>query len=304
MVCERDSEQRGASVVKRDVSAHAVDPCLVLGDLAVLLAEGGAVAPALTALQDGLGLSSVCLRDLAGQLVAGTTVSTGPVLEIPVHGRAGAPLGVLVTTGGVPSQLPALRSAAAVLGLALTPHPAEDLEDDRDALADALHDGPVQSLVVARYASDAAVRGGDAAAARDAVQSALVEARRFLWWLRPRGGAGLVEAIDQLSTHLVEAGGHPLGLVGDVEAARALRGAAGVTAYRLVQALAKPDGPAVRVSLRTDRDQLVVDVDGGATLPDPASWQRRAQALGGTLQTTTAGRVRLVLPHPEARTSQ
>jgi hypothetical protein len=289
-------------VAERDASTHVVDPCLVLGDLAVLLAEGGAVAPALEALRSGLGLTSACLRDLDGGLVAGTSSAERPVVEIPVHGRAGAPLGLLVVTGAGPTLLPTLRSAAAVLGLALTPHPSEEVEEARDALADALHDGPVQSLVVARYASDAAVRGGDPTLARDAVQTALVEARRFLWQLRPRGGSGLVEALDQLSTHLVESGAAPLGLLGDVEAAAALRGPAGVMAYRLVQAVAKPDGPATRVTLRTDRDRLLVDVAGGTPLSDPTTWQRRAQELGGELQTTTS-RVRLVLPTPDARTN-
>jgi signal transduction histidine kinase len=297
-------EQRwkGLAVAARHESTDDVDPCLVLGEVAVLLAEQGPPGPALTALEKGLGLAALGLRDLGGRLVAGTTAPARPVLEIPVHGRAGALLGTLVAVGALPSQLPALRSAAAVLGLALSPAASTDVEDDRDALADALHDGPVQSLVVARYASDAAVRGGDATAARDAVQAALVEARRFLWQLRPRGSAGLVEAMDQLSTHLVEAGGAPLGLVGDVEAAAALRGPAGVTAYRLVQAVAKPDGPAVRVGLRTDGDRLVVDVDGGVPLSSPERWLRRAQALGGDLQ-TSAGRLRLLLPHPEARTN-
>jgi len=289
-------------VGERNASRTLADPCLVLGDVAVLLAERGPIGPALSALESGLGLSAVCLRDLDGHLVAGSTGVARPVLEIPVHGRAGAPLGMLVASGAVPAQLPVLRTAAAVLGLALTAPAPEDDEDERDALADALHDGPVQSLVVARYASDAAVRGGDAAAARDAVQAALVEARRFLWQLRPRGSGGFIEAIDQLSTHLVEAGGSPLGLVGDVEAAAALRGPAGVTAYRLVQAVAKPEGPSVMVSLRTDSGRLVVDIDGGVPLSSPDRWQRRAQALGGDLQTTT-GRVRLVLLHPALKGS-
>jgi hypothetical protein len=290
-------------VAERDKSHDVVDPCLVLGEIAVLLAEGGPAGPALRALESGLSLSALGLRDLGGRLVAGSSAPEGPVLEIPVHGRAGTPLGMLVAVGAVPSHLPVLRSAAAVLGLALTPPEPLDVEDDRDALADALHDGPVQSLVVARYASDAAVRGGDAVAARDAVQAALVEARRFLWQLRPRGSAGLVEAMDQLSTHLVEAGGSSLGLVGDVEAAAALRGPAGVTAYRLVQAVAKADGPPVRVGLRTDGDRLVVDVDGGVPLPDPDRWLRRAQALGGDLE-TSAGRLRLLLPHPAHKASE
>ena len=275
------------------------DPCLVLGDVAVLLAEGGPPGPALQALQSGLGLTAVGLRDAAGRLVAGTPADpdAGPTVDIPVLGRAGTRLGMLVACGAAPGQLPALRRPAAVLGLALTPPASEELEEDRDEVADALHDGPVQALVVARYASDAAARGGDPVAARDAVQAALVDARRFLWQLRPRGGSGFVGALDQLSAHLVEAGGSAVGLLGDVDAAAALRGPAGVTAYRLVQAVARPDGPQVRVQLRVDGDRVLVDVEGGVPLPSPDRWLRRAQALGGDLQ-TPAGRLRLVLPHP------
>jgi signal transduction histidine kinase len=234
--------------------------------------------------------------------VAGTTSDSGPTHELPVLGRSGSSLGTLVVSGAVPAQLPVLRTAAAVLGLALAPAVVEDLEADREALADALHDGPVQSLVVARYAADAAARGGDAGLARDALQSALVELRRFLWHVRPRGSAGFVEALDQLSAQLTEAGGPALGLVGDVEAAAALRGAAGVTAYRLVQAVARPDAPAVRVALRREAGRLLVDVEGGATLDNQETWTRRVQALGGDLQ-TSAGRTRLVLPPPDVRTS-
>ncbi|HUR14264.1 MAG TPA: hypothetical protein VM097_07200 [Mycobacteriales bacterium] len=279
------------------------DPCLVLGDIAVLLAGGGAPGPALQALQSGLGLTAVGLRDTAGRLVAGVlgAADAGPTVDIPVLGRAGTRFGMLVASGAAPGQLPALRSAAAILGLALMPSPAEDLEDDRDEVADALHDGPVQALVVARYATDAAVRGGDPDAAREAVQAALVDARRFLWNLRPRGGSGFVGALDQLSAHLVESGGSTIGLLGDVDAAAAVRGAAGVTAYRLVQAVARADGPAVRIRLRTDRERVLVDVEGGIELPNPDRWLRRAHALGGDLQ-ISAGRLRLVLPHPDART--
>ena len=273
------------------------DPCLVLGDVAVLLADGGAPGPALHALRTGLGLAAVGLRDGAGRVVAGSVADSVPTVDIPVLGRAGTRLGMLVACGASPGQLPALRSAAAVLGLALTPPASEELEEDRDEVADALHDGPVQALVVARYASDAAARGGDPAAARDAVQAALVDARRFLWQLRPRGASGFVGALDQLSAHLVEAGGSAVGLLGDVDAAAALRGPAGVTAYRLVQAVARPDGPHVRVRLRVDGEHVLVDVEGGVALASPDRWLRRAQALGGDLQ-TTAGRLRLALPHP------
>jgi signal transduction histidine kinase len=294
-----DGVVREVSVAERE--SVPVDPCLVLGDVAGLLADGSALPAALEALVRGLGLRTAVLRAPDGTVLGGSAPEAGaPTLELPVHGRSGARMATLTVSGAVAAQLPALRSAAAVFGLSLVPAD-EDVERDRDELADALHDGPVQSLVFARYASDAAVRGGDVAAAREAVQAALVDARRFLWQLRPRGGSGLVEALDQLSTHLVESGGRPIGVLGDVAAATALRGGPAVTAYRLVQAVARPQASAVRVILRTDGTSLRLDVEGGAALESPERWARRAAALGGDLR-TSAGRIRLVLPNPEART--
>lgn len=288
------------AVAERDESPF-VDPCLALGEFAALLADGSALAASLETLRHRLGVRGIVLCDAAGSVLAGSPSADGPLVELPVYGRSGSRVGTLGVTGSRAADLPVLRSAAAVLGLALVP--SQDLlEDDRDALADALHDGPVQSLVVARYAADAAVRGGDAAVARDAVQSALVDVRRFLWHLRPRGASGLVEALDQLSSHVVEAGGSPVGLVGDVDAAAVLRGGPAVLAYRLVQALARADGPPVRVALRADDDRLVVDVDGGTPLTDADRWERRARTLGGEL-TASAGRTRLALPRPETRPS-
>jgi hypothetical protein len=49
------------------------DPCLVLGDVAVLLADGGAPGPALQALQAGLGLAAArsAVLAIAGDLPPG-----------------------------------------------------------------------------------------------------------------------------------------------------------------------------------------------------------------------------------------
>lgn len=292
------------AVAERE-AARAADPCLVIGEVASLLVDGDAVPAALQALVDGLHLRTAVLRSTSGTVFGAASQDSGaPVFEVPVHGRSGALLGTLTVSGATPADLPALRSAAAVLGLALAPpqqDDRDDAEDDLDDLADALHDGPVQALVAARYATDVAVRGGDSAMAREAVQTALVDVRRFLWHLRPRGSAGLVEALEQLSTQVVEAGGQPLVVLGDVEAAAALRGQGGVLAYRLVQAVVAAGGSAVRVALGVDGARLSVDVDGA--LPSFDRWRRRAQALGGEL-TTTPGRLRLVLPRPsDARTS-
>jgi len=289
-----------SAVAEQDVST-SVDPVLALGEFAALLADGSAVPEALASLKARTGAAGIALRDGSGALLAGDAALSGPLVELPVHGRSGARVGTLLVSGSHAGDLPTLRTASAVLGLAVAVE--EDLlEEEQDAIADALHDGPVQSLVVARYASDAAVRGGDAALARDAVQTALVEVRRFLWQLRPRGAAGLVEALDQLSSHQVEAGRPPIGLLGDVDVAASLRGAAAVLAYRLVQAMARADGPAVRVALRCDGTRLVVDVDGGTPPDDVDRWQRRARTLGGDL-TSSSSRTRLVLPQPETRHS-
>lgn len=282
------------------------DPALVLGRVAGLLAEGGAFPEALDLLCSGLGLRTAVLRSAAGDLLAVggdalhavplmRSTDRDPALELPVPGRSAT----VTVVGARPSQLVTLRAAAAVLGLALAPVcTAEDLvasaERDRDELADALHDGPVQSLVVARYAADAAVRGGDPAAARDAVQEALVAVRRLLWHLRPRGAAGLPEALDQLSVQLAESGVPPVTLDGDVSAASGLTGSRATTAYRLVQAVCRPDG--ARVTARREHASLLLDVEG-APLPSPERWQRRARALGGELS-GHAGALRLVLPLP------
>jgi signal transduction histidine kinase len=298
------------------VVEHAVlsDPAVVLGDLALALAEGTPLAQALTSFVRSLGLRTAVVRTSCGELlgVGGEVLhavpymralpSPDPTLEVPIGGALG---GSLTVVGARPSQLPVLRAAAAVLGLAAAPTAsAEDLldgaEQDRDDLADTLHDGPVQSLVVARYAADAAVRGGDPVAARDAVQQALVEVRRTLWHLRPRGASGLLEALQNLSTQLVDAGGPPLEVIGDLAAATALRGPAGITAFRLVQAVARPDGLPVRLVVRRCEEQLVLEISGAAALIAPERWVQRVRALSGDLSAHT-GRLRLALPISNTR---
>lgn len=171
----------------------------------------------------------------------------------------------------------------------------EAAEADLDDLADMLHDGPVQALVAARYAADAAVRGGDTTAARDAVQQALVELRRVLWGLRPRGASGLVAAIEQLSVQRLAAGQTTIELTGDAD----LTGAGAVLAYRLVQRVAGLRTP--QVDVQADAATVVVDVHGAELLTSPERWVRRAEALGGALTVAgsapgSPGSVRLALP--------
>lgn len=300
------------------------DPVVVVGQVAALLAAGGSLRTALQAVADGLSLRSALVRRPGGDLVAvggdvlhvvptmralPTTPSMpAPTIELPAHGRDGALVASLVVAGARPSQLPTLRALAAVVGLSLAaqaPGDSRVLLDDseraRDELADALHDGPLQHLVAARYATDAVVRGGDPTHARDAVQQALVEARRALWQLRSRGAQGLGTALSELSVKQVEAGRPPVTVNGPADD---LVGPPGVLAYRVVQAVATSDDP-VRVTALADGDDpgvVVVVIDGGAPLAAADRWTLRARALGGSLS-TSAGRVRLVLPSPDPRMS-
>jgi hypothetical protein len=306
------------------------------GRLAELLADHGeaGLTEALDLIVAELSLRSVVLRDadcpaeaapagpagglraVAGEAVHAVptmrVVPTGPAaaatVELPVR-AGGRDVGVLTVLGARPSQLPVLRAAAAVLGLALSrptrladADAAADLvasaDAEADAAADLLHDGPVQALVVAHYAAEAATRGGDPSAAREAVQAALVELRRSLWHLRPRGSGegGLPAALAMLSARLEEAGRPPLGFVLDELVAAALPSAVASTAYRLVQAIAVPDSAEpVRVALRREGATMVLDVDGGAPLSDPGRWAVKARALGGSL-TATGARTRLAVP--------
>lgn len=163
---------------------------------------------------------------------------------------------------------------------------------DADAFADRLHDGALQALVVARYAADAAVRGGDPALARDAVQEALVALRRAVWDLRPRGGDDLPGALGELAQRRAAAGASALDVQLDDAACARLSPAARATAYRFVQASAPADGStAVRLSLEGG----AAVVEAGGAPDDLPGWTARATALGGRLD--TGGPVaRLLLP--------
>jgi hypothetical protein len=323
--------------VARSAPPQVADPVLP-GRLAELLADHGeaGLGEALDLLVAELGLRSAVLRDVVAPAREGASTPTptgalravsgesvhavpsmrvvpateagGATVEISVR-AGGRDAGLLTVVGARPSQLPVLRAAAAVLGLALSrpgrsaaSDAAADLvaaaDAEADAAADLLHDGPVQALVVAHYAAEAAARGGDPVLAREAVQAALVELRRSLWHLRPRGpgDGGLPGALGLLSARLEEAGRPPLGFVLDELLAAALPGAVVSTAYRLVQVVALPEGAdPVRVALRREGSTIVLDVEGGAPLPDPDRWANKARALGGTL-VAGEGRTRLAVP--------
>ena len=304
-----------------------LDACATVGRVAALLADQGerGLPAALDLLVGRLGLRSAVLRETVDgrpggvlavsgdtlhavpqmRVVGGATAPRTPdsSIEIPVS-AAGRHVATVTVVGARPSQLPVLRACAAVLGLLdrrdVGPLPIALLDAadaDAHALADALHDGPVQDLVVARYAADAAVRGADPVGARDAVQAALIALRRALWLLRPRGASGeeLPAALRALSDQLVIAGRPALILDLDPDAAAALAPQAASTSYRLVQSVVG-DEP-VTVSLRAERTSVVLEVDGGRPLAH-GRWTDRARALGAELH-TTRGRLLLVLPDPK-----
>ena len=283
------------------------DACALLSSLATGLAEGQPLPEALRSLADGLHLRSIVARSAGGDVigVGGEALRAVPemraldrdevLLELPVPGREGAVVATLTVRGCRPSQLPALRAAAAIVGLGLSGRqtagmsPGELVEDHEhglEVIADGLHDGPLQSLMVARYAVDAAVRGGDPGMVREAIQQAVVELRHLVWSLRPRGDRGLAAALEQLSTALVKADQLPLDLTLQGDAG----GRVAVLAYRLVQAVHAGAG-SNQVRVRLDGSTLDV---AGAPLAGHQRWARRAAALGCELS-TTGDHTRLVL---------
>lgn len=305
-------------------TATFVDACALLSTVAGLLADGGpdALPAVLTSVVDELGLRSAVLRSAGsdGDLlaVAGEVVHAVPsrrdggapdasVVEIPVRGD-GRQLAALTVVGATATHLPVLRACTAVVGVALSrPDRVRDdlaltllaaADADADAAADDLHDGPVQELVFARFAADAAARGGDPLSARDAVQGALQSLRRALWLLRPRGAGdgGLPAALTQLSDRLAEAGRPRLDLTVDEDACAALSGAASSTCYRFVQSVATAglDGTAVRVGRRGSTVRLEVDGTVPSAVPD--RWAARARALDAQLALDPAGRLVLSVP--------
>ena len=195
----------------------------------------------------------------------------------------------------MPSVLPVPGTRSAAVSPRTSPGALRLADADLDALADRLHDGALQSLVVARYACDAVTRGADPGLARDAVQDALVLLRREVWLLRPRGGQGLRVALDHLSSHLVCAGRPGLDLDLADDAVAALGPDAVATAYRLVQAALDVRAPDQPLVVRLARVPGFVALDLDVPVAEAATWCLRARACGGEL---VAGerRTRILLP--------
>lgn len=249
------------------------------------------------------------------------TVSGHRSVELPL--RRGARLLGWLRVDGLPptASTEVLATVADILALVLTATSTGAVDDlladadlDCEQLADELHDGTAQALVAARYATDLAARTlratpGDAistrarqqvAAARAAVQEALVGVRQTIWWQRSRRDSDLLVALLALVERQRAAGLAELRIAvvppgGDVT--RGLRPAVVVTAYRLVQALLRPPSGPLTLVLRRGDGLLDLDLRGGRVLDDAAfgRWLRRADALGGHA-TLSHARVRLLLP--------
>lgn len=192
-------------------------------------------------------------------------------------------------------------------------------ERERGALADRLHDGPLQDLVATRYLADltvqAAARSATPAtvaerlgAVRDAAQDALVGTRRLLGSLTARcaDGTGLTQALAALGTAAGAAGGGGGGLAVEVQAADAgtLPPGIAIVAYRLVQALladtAERGATTAVVRARRTSEALEVSVAGSVSpdleAPAVARWVVRIGMLGGTILTDPTGTTTARLP--------
>ena len=194
-------------------------------------------------------------------------------------------------------------------------------EQDRGALADRLHDGPLQDLVAARYLADLTLHAlralppvdalpavtARATAVRDADQDALVATRRLLGSLTARctDGRGLPAALTAVAGSVASAG-----LTADVVAGPdsgeldALRPGTAVVAHRLAQALLVDAAARGATTATVRAERVPPSYDGapavlrvvvtGTVTPDleepgVARWVARAGLLGGHVATGPAG---------------
>ena len=165
-------------------------------------------------------------------------------------------------------------------------------EVDAGRLADELHNGLMQSLVVIRHAVARRPAGGSAEGlpdADDAVREALAETRRTVWHLRPRvtSDIGVGAALDDLAARLRADADFDLAhdasrVPADLSVARA------VVVYRAVQELALAvvavGASRLVVDVTDDADGTLVLRHEGSAEVDAAlaqsSWRARGAALG------------------------
>ncbi|HVE99399.1 MAG TPA: histidine kinase [Mycobacteriales bacterium] len=197
----------------------------------------------------------------------------------------------MVSGSGPPAAAPDARGA--------DPRPAWEesvllVEAEADRLADDMHNGLMQSLVVARHAigrqaADARRTSNDLPNADDAVRDCLAQTRRAVWHLRPRATqpGSLPGALADLAARV--AADDSVILEHDTSALRrGLSPARSTIAYRLAQAVvieAIRFGVA-RLSVEVVEDPfgaVVVRHDTSAEVDSAAresAWVRRGEVLG------------------------
>lgn len=179
------------------------------------------------------------------------------------------------------------------------PDPVLAAEAERDRLADRLHTGLLQSLVVVRHAiarergSGAPSAGAGLPTADEALGECLVDTRLLVWHLRSRtAGATLAEALDDLA-HRLETDG-AAALVVTISPAASMTPAQDALVYRVVQAVCLATGPAaeLEVAVTVEDGRPVVRVRGPvATVeadPEVREWSERAAAYRVVVELVTA----------------
>jgi signal transduction histidine kinase len=272
------------------------------------------------------GASSVTLRPSVAGLPELLQAVTSPIraaaVRISLPLRYGdQSLGTLSLAAPDPLALGHEQNAALVadmMALALSDFAARRLLDEVDAdrrrlvarfidateceraeLAGQLHDGPLQSLVAARYVTDMAglaLRDGTFDEARRGVQAGLVHARQSLWQLRPHAsdGADLAGALDSLGQQLAAFIGLQVELTVAALPAQMPPSVASAV-FRLVQemlsasvreraatratVLAEIDGSTLVVTVTDDGVGQVVEVPPGL-----ARWREWVSLLGGEVR--------------------
>jgi hypothetical protein len=161
-----------------------------------------------------------------------------------------------------------------------------DEEAERAEVAAVLREGPLASLVAARYALDT---GSERSAVRAVVQQALRELRRVVVAQRAGGVDGdLARGLRGLVEDLRHSGCRVDLLIADLPAGSVPPSAA-VTAYRVVAAALNgvSGRPSVIVTGDVAAECLIVSVTGARDPHDAGAldrWARRARALGGSLE--------------------
>lgn len=290
-------------VVGRDVIPEAVAalaerlPCPAT--VTVRRADGSAAGAVVGTAQSGEGVLVPRLR---------STGSRGVVsLPLRVGVRVVGHLSIVAVTELDAASVEELEPFAHVIALALAAHfPAVeagrlvlDEEAERAEIAATLHEGPVASLVAARYAIDS---GADSVAVRRIVDHSLTELRRIVTPLRAHSGhGGLDRGLRRLVTEAADAG-CTVSLVVTAGLGDALEPACAVAAYRVVAAALNGVAGPAHVAVEPADEEIVVTVTGASDPVDAGAldrWAVRVGALGGRLERHSDG-VTLLLPTADA----